>query len=75
MISFRLSPEEYQMLQEACRDKGVRSVSDLARTAVEKLIFSDGHKDPLTNEVRDLRDRLKAISAEVERLSQIVESR
>jgi hypothetical protein len=28
MISFRLSPEEYQTLQAACTDQHVRSISD-----------------------------------------------
>ena len=76
MISFRLSPEEYRTLQDACEKQGVRSISDLARTAMQRLVTSNGHAQvPLSEEVRDLQDRMAEIAVKVERLSQIVESK
>jgi hypothetical protein len=75
MISFRLSHEEYQTLQEACMTQGVRSISDLARTAMQKLIAPNGHPGPLSGEVRDLQDKVRAISFELNRISKLVETR
>jgi hypothetical protein len=75
MISFRLSPEEYQTLHEACMERGVRSISDLARTAMQRLIAPDGQTDPLSREVRDLQDRVRTISFELNRISALVEAR
>lgn len=75
MISFRLSPEEYQTLQEACLTRGVRSISDLARTAMHKLITPNGQSDPLSGDVRDLQDKVRAISFELNRISKLVEAR
>ena len=75
MISFRLSPEEYQTLQSACLTQGVRSISDLARTAMQRVIAPTSQGDPLAEEVRDLRDRVRKLSFELNRLSRLVEAR
>jgi len=40
MISFRVSEDEYAGLKNLCVDKGARSVSDMARDAVHRLIFN-----------------------------------
>jgi hypothetical protein len=75
MISFRLSPEEYVSLQNACATKGVRSVSDLARTAVQRMIASSEGVNPVIDEVRSLQHRIRIISMELERLAASVSSR
>jgi len=75
MISFRLSPEEYQTLQSACLAQGVRSISDLARTAMQRVIAPPSQADPLADDVRDLRDRVRKLSFELNRLSRLVEAR
>jgi len=75
MVSFRLSPEEYRRIREMCAAQGMRSVSDLARTAMLKLVASENHTDPLTYEVRDLRDQIRSISQALERISHEVEER
>jgi hypothetical protein len=74
MISFRLSPEEYRMLQNACGPKGARSISDLARKAMLQLMVSNGHANLLSDEVRDLQDRVRQISSELERIAPLVEA-
>ena len=38
MVSFRVSPEEYRSLCQACSAQGLRSVSELARAAVQTMI-------------------------------------
>ncbi len=58
MVSFRLSPEEYRQLRDACATQGVRSVSELARAAMQGLIAPDGRAVPLHTQVQELRDRV-----------------
>ena len=69
MVSFRVSPDEYTHLRKACSTKGVSSVSELARTALEKLVLSDGHVVPLDIQIQELRERVTALSERVDRLS------
>jgi hypothetical protein len=75
MISFRLSPEEYERFTKLCSERGVRSVSDMARIALQKLVAGDTESDPISFEVRDLRSQIKAMANELERLAAIVERR
>ena len=75
MLSFRLSLEEYQRFRALCDSQGVRSLSDLARMAMQKLIAAESNADPLSLEVQDLRTQVQSISQELERLSEAVEAR
>jgi len=75
MVSFRLSPEEYERVRRLCSENGVRSISDLARTALHKLVAAEHQADPLSFEVRDLRSRVDSLSIQIDRLSQDVEAR
>lgn len=72
MISFRLSPEEYRTLHEACLAQGVSSLSDLARSALRKVMVDDTKPRAISDEVRDLKDRIELMSLELERVSQLV---
>jgi hypothetical protein len=69
MISFRLSPEDYQTLRDTCEQQGVRSISDLARTAMQMLIASGWRPAPLSDEVRELRNRVRTLSVQLDQLS------
>jgi hypothetical protein len=69
MISFRLSPEEYQRLRDTCELQGIRSLSDLARTAMQELIASGWQPVPLSDEVRELRNRVRTLSLQMDHLS------
>lgn len=73
MVSFRLSSEEHRLLCEACVAHGVRSLSELARTALQGLIVTNGPDLPLHLQVQELRDRLATLSQQIERLSQSAE--
>jgi hypothetical protein len=75
MISFRLSPEDYGRFARMCAKRGVGSISDMARLALQKLVAEDADSDPVSFELRDLRTRVKAVASEVERLAEIVEGR
>ena len=74
MVSFRLSPGEYQTFARLRPELGVRSISDIARIALQHLAATKGDSDPLAFEVRDLRSQLKVMADEVDRIVEIVET-
>jgi len=75
MISFRLSPGELLTLQDACAAHGVRSISELARTSMQRLIAAEPERNHLVEEVRDLRAQVRFMSAELDRIAAIVDAR
>jgi hypothetical protein len=75
MVSFRLSLEEYARFQTICEARGIRSLSDLARTAVQSMATSQDSPDPLWHEVVALRTQLTSLARELDRLSKELESR
>ena len=73
MISFRLSSEEFRLLQDACSKTGARSVSELARAAMQRIIVDDSFSPGSTDtEMRELKLKFSALAAEVQRLSRLV---
>jgi hypothetical protein len=73
MISFRLSNEEFRLLQGACSKTGARSVSELARAAMQRIIIDDSFSPASTDvEMRELKLKFNALAAEVQRLSRLV---
>ena len=75
MISFRLSGEEYRLLQGACGKAGARSISELARTAMRRIILEGDAfclGDSADEEFRDFKVKLHVLAAEVKRLSRLV---
>jgi len=74
MISFRVSEDEYAGLKSLCVNEGARSVSDMARDAVHRLITN--HSWPnnqlanlqLATVVQMLQGRVEALDLEVKRL-------
>jgi hypothetical protein len=73
MVSFRLSGDEYRLLQSACGKNGARSVSELARAAMQKIILEDGFNSASAEgEIRELKLKFNVLAAEMERLSRLV---
>ena len=71
MITFRLSEDEYASVRSLCEKEGARSVSDLARDAVHRLIVKDSQADfELT--LRELQGRLNSLDLQVQKLSMAV---
>lgn len=75
MVSFRLSPDEYSHLVNACDTRGIRSVSELARTAVQSIITTNGHSAPIQTQVQELRERVSFLADQLEQLARQVEPR
>jgi hypothetical protein len=75
MVSFRLSGDEYKMLQNACSKSGARSVSELARAAMQKIILEDGFNSASADgDIRELKLKFNVLAAELERLSRLVKN-
>ncbi|MBL8210407.1 MAG: hypothetical protein JNK87_06835 [Bryobacterales bacterium] len=74
MVSFRLSPEEYRKLNDACELQGLGSISELARAALQRLMTNGTVNLPLAEnslaaEITDLRSRVQSLSADIDRLA------
>jgi hypothetical protein len=70
MLAFRISEEDYDRLRGLCVSLQARSVSDLARTAVIRLIGSEqGGEDPLVCRMEALSQTVRQLKATVEALS------
>jgi DNA anti-recombination protein RmuC len=70
MVSIRLSDEEFRRLRELCMTTGARSLSDLARDAMHRLIAGDGTGgEGLTERVAELDQRVNHLQEKVTRLA------
>jgi len=73
MISFRVSEDEYAGLKTLCVNRGARSVSDMARDAVNRLIATPAWpNNQLETAVQVLQGRIEALDSEVKRLGMAV---
>ncbi len=68
----RLSSEEYRAYRAACRVSGVRSLSELARTAMHQLVTVRSDARPVEDQLRDLRQRVQVMSDELEKIGRRV---
>ncbi len=75
MVSFRLAPADYLRFREICTARGVDSMSDLARIAMESFATSEARPDSISSEIRDLRSQVRSLTLELDRISQLVEAR
>jgi uncharacterized small protein (DUF1192 family) len=72
MISFRLTAEEYERFRELCYLNGIRSVSEMARAAIN-LMLSQSSRAPqeaLESRVSELENRIHFLSQEIKKLNQ-----
>jgi len=65
MISLRLSEAEYDALKAQYRSQGARSVSDLARLAIQQVIKSPGTKCECETKLNELDARLNILETRV----------
>ena len=77
MVSVRLSEQEYQELLSCCVNRGARSLSDLARIALQELLASgdgdgNGNGYGLQTKVERLHGRMEQLDHEVKRLASLV---
>jgi DNA-binding transcriptional regulator GbsR (MarR family) len=72
LVYFRVSEDEFRQFVSVCEQAGARSVSDLARSAVQRLI-SDGNRqredDELTNKMYRLERLIAQVTEQLQLLS------
>jgi hypothetical protein len=70
MISFRLTAEEYDRFRELCFTQGIRSVSEMARAAINMLLQQPARvpQEALESRVAELEGRLHLLSLEIKKL-------
>jgi len=72
LVYFRISEDEFRQFVNVCEQEGARSVSDLARSAVQRLI-ADGHRQKEDDEMTEKMHKLeKLIAAVTEQLQMLV---
>ena len=60
LVYFRISEDEFRQFVSVCEQEGARSVSDLARTAIQRLI-ADGDRHRNGNELTERMHRLEQL--------------
>ncbi len=75
VVWFRLTPEEYEAARAFCIASGMRSISDLSRSAVTHFIAADAARkqEPLSGEMQRLRAKIQQLTKRMEELSQLLQ--
>jgi hypothetical protein len=60
LVYFRISEDEFRQFVSVCEQEGARSVSDLARTAIQRLI-ADGNRHRNGEELAEKMQRLEQL--------------
>ncbi len=70
MVSIRLLDDEYRQLKELCETTGARSVSDLAREAMFRLLgpSGEGGQAAVEDRLRQLDQKVARLDAQLEAL-------
>lgn len=72
LVYFRISEDEFRQFVTVCEQEGARSVSDLARSAVQRLI-ADGHRhregDEMAEKMHRLERLIEAVTEQLHLLS------
>ena len=71
IISIRVTTDEFNRLQDLCATRGVNTISQLARVAMEGLIGQENGKSngSVESRVDEIRERMSALDREIARLS------
>src|SRR5580658_3926622 len=72
MVSFRLTADEYDRFRELCSTCGTRSVSELARAAINSLLKQPAQvpREALESRVTELEGRVNMLRLEFRKLRQ-----
>ncbi len=74
-ISLRLSEQEYEALKATYTAHGARSISDFARTAMQRVISSSASSNGMLElKVQELNGKVTILDSELARLAQMFES-
>jgi len=71
LVYFRVSEDEFERFNHICEAMGARSISDLARSAVQSMIqdSNNGHADRVTEKLTALEAMVNDLNDKVHQLS------
>jgi len=73
LVTFRVSADEYHLLSAACIARRVRSISELARAAIQQWIKESSPSSSFDTELQHVEKRIQAMAQELERLQYLVQ--
>ena len=70
LVTFRLSEDEYSRVRDLCFSKGIRNVSEMARTAINMLLTQPDRieEQSIAARMNELDGKLHILALEVRRL-------
>jgi hypothetical protein len=74
LVYFRVSEEEFQQFNRICESEGVRCLSDLVRSAMERVVSGPAlnGNEAVVVHLRSVDDRISQLAAELRRLSDLI---
>ncbi len=73
LVYFRVSEDEFRQFVSVCEQAGARSLSDLARSAVQRLI-ADGDRQHTDDQLADKMHRLEKLISKVTEQLQLLKN-
>ncbi len=70
-VNFRLSEQEFEVLQRACAAEGARSLSDFARLAVSRLA-SAAPGAPIDPDMERIDRKLEALQRQLDEMAELL---
>ncbi len=76
LVRFRVSPEEYEEISRYCAASGARSLSDVARSAVDQVVLQKGAgpQGRLMETLRAIQRDLHTLDEKLDRISERLEA-
>jgi hypothetical protein len=72
MVVFRLTQEEYTALQEACKSKGGRNLSEFTRTELLAMLRSEQTAGLIQTRFQELERKLAPLEAAIAHLTDLL---
>ncbi len=77
LVYFRVSEDEFQQFNQMCESVGARSISDLARSAIQRMIQQDGNHqaqaaDPVAAKLTILETIVCDLDRKVQQLTALI---
>jgi hypothetical protein len=73
LVYFRISEDEFRRFSDLCQTEGARSISDMARTAIQQRLADCS--DPVALRLKALNDVLGRVDVALQRLTSLLEER
>jgi len=72
MVTFRVSMDEYRSLEAACMARHVRSISELAREALQQWVRETAVSSQPDGALQEVERRIQMLAEELDRLQRLV---